>query len=159
MRTWIACVTVAMSVLAGPVLGAVANPPEAIDGAITLAQRLQDDARVLRNGVRSGATVAVLDRQRGRLHASLTRLIQSHAQWAGALEVTDRQRVAAQTSEIEAGCERLRRTLVELDGVLIVPDPDRYAVRSLAQAIGAQAARCERALRAADRAIREGGHS
>jgi HAMP domain-containing protein len=103
--------------------------------------------------------VTVLDRQRGRLHASLTRLIESHAQWAGALEVTDRQRVAAQTSEIEAGCERLRHTLVELDGVLIVPDPDRDAVRSLAQAIGAQAARCERALRAADRAIREGGHS
>lgn len=156
MRTWIAGAIVAMSIVAGPASGAAANPPESIDDAIALAQRLQDDARVLRNGVRSGATVAVLDRQRGRLHAGLTRLTETHARWAGALEVIDRQRVAGQMSEIEAGCEHLRRTLVELGDVLIVPDPDRDAVRRLAQTIGAQAARCERALRAADRTIGDG---
>lgn len=159
MRQWVVGLTVAASVAAGSPVGATATrvgPPDAIHDAMTLAQRLQDDARVLRNGVRSGAAVAVLERQRSRLHAGLAQLVESHQQWAGALRVTDRQRVAAHMSTIEAGCDHLRLMLVQLGDVLAAPAPDRDKVRTLGQSIGAQAARCERALRAADRTIRDG---
>jgi hypothetical protein len=159
MRQWVVGLTVAVAVAAGWDVGAAAirvAPPDTVHDAITLAQRLQDDARVLRNGVRSGAAVAVLDRQRSRLHAGLARLVESHQQWAGTLPVTDRERVAAHMSTIETGCSHLRLMLVELDGVLAAPAPDRDKVRTLGQSIGAQAARCERALRAADRTVRDG---
>lgn len=159
MRQWVVGLTVAIGVAAGSNVGAAAmraEPPDAVRDAITLAQRLQDDARVLRNGVRSGAAVAVLERQRSRLHAGLTQLVESHQQWAGALPVTDRQRVAEHMSTIETGCDHLRLMLVQLGDVLAAPAPDRDKVRTLGQSIGAQAARCERALRAADRRVRDG---
>lgn len=159
MRQWVVGLTVAVSVAAGSEVGAAAmraEPPDAVHDAITLAQRLQDDARVLRNGVRSGAAVAVLERQRSRLHAGLTQLVESHQHWAGALPVTDRQRVAGHMSTIETGCDHLRLMLVQLGDALAAPAPDRDKVRTLGQSIGAQAARCERALRAADRTVRDG---
>ena len=159
MRQWVVGLTVASAVAAGSNVGAAAmraELPDAVHDAITLAQRLQDDARVLRNGVRSGAAVAVLERQRSRLHAGLTQLVESHQQWAGALPVTDRQRVAEHMSTIETGCDHLRLMLVQLGDVLAAPAPDRDKVRTLGQSIGAQAARCERALRAADRRVGDG---
>lgn len=154
MRQWIAGLTVAGSLVTAPFDGAAAAPVTGSDDfrqATTWAQRLQDDARVLRNGVRSGAVGTILGRQHERLRGDLERLVESHQRWAGSLPSTDRQRIDERLRAIQHGCRLLQAQLDELGRALAAPTPDRQAIRSLGQSIGQQAGHCERALREAAR--------
>ena len=111
---------------------------------------------MLRNGIRSGAGITALDRQRTRLDASLARLVVSHQHWVGALPVIERQRVAAHMREIEDGCKRLGLALAGIAEELSAESPDRERIRILSQAIGRQALACERELARAARTARDG---
>jgi hypothetical protein len=129
------------------------SPVEAQTDSTSVArrasQRLQDDARGLRNGARAGSSAAVLGRERDRLRRDLDRLVRSHESWASELTPDESARLAATISEIEEGCARIRAHLDALDAALDAKALDRQRVQRLGQAIGRQAARCEDALRRA----------
>lgn len=153
---WVAGLTMTVTLVAAPgvdAAGRLTAGSDAFRDATSWAQRLQDDARVLRNGVRSGAVGMVLDRQHQRLRVDLERLVDSHQHWAGSLPGTDRQRLDERLRVIHTGCRLLQAQLDELGRALAAPTPDRELIRSLGQSIGAQAGHCERALRHAARAL------
>ena len=153
MRAWLALVLVAAPFVL-PVWGAGASPvmPPDLAAAAEQAQRLQDTARVLRNGARMGADAAVLRRQRDRLRAELDLLVQAHERWSSTAPDEQRRRAEAPMADVHQGCDRLRAHLDELDGALAAGPLDRARVQALGQRIGRQAAGCEHALRRASSA-------
>jgi hypothetical protein len=128
-----------------------AGPSDDIRLACRRAQRLQDDARMLRNGARSGAPIAELALLQARLRDNLNALVLMHDRWGSALEPAQRRRVAAHLATVVAGCERIRAHLDGLAGALADRELERRRIQALGQAIGRQSGICERALRAAER--------
>jgi hypothetical protein len=111
------------------------------------ARRLQQTARVLRNGATAGASAPVLAAEVTRLRADLDGLASSHERWAAALPPERRASVAPQLARVEQGCARMRASLLELERVVASATLDRSRVQSLGQSIGRQAGLCSRALR------------
>jgi hypothetical protein len=144
---------IAVALLVGGLVPAAA-PPDDAGVARHWAQQLQDDARTLRNGARSGAAAAALIRERDRLSADLEQLIGSYTRWASALGPGERTRVEAPLGEMHRGCEHIRRRLAELAAVLQAPAIDAGRVQAIGRAIGSQALACERSMRQAERAAR-----
>jgi hypothetical protein len=144
---------IAIALLVGG-LGSAAPSPEEAAAARQWAQQLQDDARTLRNGVRSGAAAAVLSRERDRLTADLEQLVEAYTRWAAALDAGERARVEAPLGEMHRGCEEIRRRLAELGVVLQERHVDAGRVQAIGRAIGGQALACERRMREAERAAR-----
>ena len=125
-----------------------------IEQAQRWAQRMQDDARVLRNGARAGAGVAQLEREHDRLRNDLKGLVEAHERWGLALEPGERSRVAERLAAVAAGCERIHTDLGRLDAALADRKIDRRRIQELGQAIGRQSGICERELRGAKREAR-----
>jgi hypothetical protein len=144
---------IAIALLVGGVVSAAPLPDEAV-AARQWAQRLQDDARTLRNGVRSGAPAAVLGRERDRMTADLEQLVGAYTRWAAALDAGERARVDAPLGEMHRGCEEIRRRLAELGVVLQAREVDAARVQAIGRAVGGQALLCERTMRQAARAAR-----
>ena len=139
----------------GITLPATAADP--IDTAAAMAQALQDDARILRNGVRSGAPAAVLTRVKNRMDAEVRQLVQQHSAWAHSLGAAERTRAASQLETIDAGCKRLAALLGEMSTAIADGAGGGEQLVELSRAAGAQAGICEKALLDARRAIRDRG--
>jgi hypothetical protein len=139
------------AVSAGVAAPSDTSPSDDITVALQSAQRLQDEARALRNGARSGAAIAELARVQDRLRDSLRALVQGHERWASTLAPDERRRIADRLTAIGSGCERIRANLGRLGAALADRDVDRARIQELGQAIGRQSGMCERALRAAER--------
>ena len=127
-----------------------------IEQARRWAQRMQDDARVLRNGARAGAGVAQLAREHDRLRDDLKGLVEAHERWGSTLEPGERSRVAERLDAVASGCERIRADLGRLDAALADRHIDRRRIQELGQAIGRQSGICERELGLAAQAVARG---
>lgn len=134
--------------LAPPAPAAAADP--AIE-ALSAAGRLQDTARVFRNGLRSGAPTAVLERLLRDLERDLDAVEQAHGLWAPGVPDKSHEAVEVERQAIRRGCSRMHEHLRQLSEVLC-SDPDDHArMASLAIDVGRQAGSCEKALRAVRR--------
>ena len=134
----------------GITLPATAAGP--VDTAAALAQGLQDDARVLRNGVRSGAPAVVLTHVTSRMDADLRQLTRLHAAWSHSLGAAGRTRAASELETIDAGCKRLAALIGELSSAVVDGPRDGGRLLQLSRAVGEQAGLCEKALHDARRA-------
>jgi hypothetical protein len=119
---------------------------DAASGALAAAQRLQDDARVLRNGARTGATVATFDRLHLRLRRERDLLVNGHQHWRAQIPASMMADVAADSAAAESHFQQIDLHLSDLQAALQDGVADRARVSVLGQRIGRHAAQAERAL-------------
>ena len=147
-------VVFAALVLAGLAPAAPASIADPYAEALSAAARLQDTARVLRNGLRTGAPIPVLDHLVQQLAHDLDRLETAHGQWAPSVPDQARDTVATEQDAIRRGCLRLHEHLDEMALTLCGDPDDRARLAALAIDVGRQAGSCERSTRAVQRKIR-----
>jgi hypothetical protein len=121
--------------------------------AIDAVERLQDTARLYRNGLRTGAPTSALERLLRDLERDLEAVEQAHGAWAPHVPEESRAAVDAERQAIRRGCSRMHEYLRQLSEVLC-SDPDDHArMASLAIDVGRQAGSCETALRTVRRLV------
>jgi hypothetical protein len=133
---------------AGPVSAA-----EPSSEALAAAGRLQDTARVFRNGLRSGAPTPVLERLLYQLTRDLGRLESAHQEWTPAVPEAARDAVATERETIRQGCQRLHAHLDQMALALCSDPHDRARLAALAIEVGRQAGSCERTTRVVRRLV------
>jgi hypothetical protein len=147
-------VVFAAIVWAGLAPAAPASLADPYAEALSAAARLQDTARVLRNGLRTGAPISVLDHLLQQLARDLDRLDTAHAQWAPSVPDQARATVATEQDAIRRGCLRLHEHLDEMALTLCGTPDDRARLAALAIDIARQARSCERSTRAVQQKVR-----
>lgn len=134
----------------GPAMPRASDPSTA---AIDAAERLQNTARVYRNGLRGGAPAFALERLFRKLERDLETLEQAHAAWAPDVAEESREAIDIERQAVRDGCSRMHEHLRQLSEALC-SDPDDHArMASLAIDVGRQAGHCEKSLRAARRLV------
>jgi hypothetical protein len=141
VRAGVKAAFVAAVVISAQPINGLSDPES---GGRHWAQRLQDDARVLRNAARVGRGAEDLLREHARMHTDLDELVRWHEGWVEELAAGERARLASAIREIERGCARMRAHLVDLGETLEAQSLDRRRIQLLGQAIGRQAWACER---------------
>jgi hypothetical protein len=142
--------TMLLAAAVGPAMPRASDPSTA---AIDAAERLQDTARLYRNGLRTGAAAVTLERLFGELERELETVEQAHAAWAPDVPEESREAVAIERQAIRDGCRRMHEHLRQLSEALCSDPDDRARMASLAIDVGQQAGRCEKSLRAARRLV------
>jgi hypothetical protein len=142
--------TMLLAVAAGAATPRASDPPTA---AIDAAERLQDTARLYRNGLRTGASPAALERLLGELERGLQAVEQAHAVWAPSVPEESRQAVEVERQAIRRGCNRMHEHLRQLSEVLCSNPDDHARMASLAIDVGRQAGSCEKSLRTVRRLV------
>ena len=115
--------------------------------AIDAAERLQDTARLYRNGLRTGAPPSALERLLRELERDLERVEEAHGAWAPDVPERSREAADVERQAIGRGCSRMHEHVEQLAAALCSDPGDRARMATLAIEIGRQAGSCEKSLR------------
>ena len=149
-RSVVAAAVGVLAVAAARPAGAV--PPDIVMVCLDAAQRIQDEARALRNGVVAGRDARTLGQQRDRISVEIRAVEACERRWLATLNEEERVRLNEEIAWMEDDRRELEKHLGEVDHYLALTPPDREAVEAGGRSIGRHALSWQQALR---RAVRQ----
>jgi hypothetical protein len=126
-----------------------AGPHDVVAVCLDAAQRVQDEARALRNGSVAGRDAQALGAQRDRISVQIRALEACERRWLATLDEEARVRVHEEIAWMEDDRLELQKHLGELDHFLAALPLDREAIEEVGRAVGRHALSWRQALRRA----------